>query len=234
MSPTDGNESRPRRKKKGKHSWLFRLLIVAFVLLLPVLVAVGGLVGIFYYYGNDPSLPSLGGIGDYRPEQIIKVLDREGKPIGEIGAVHRTVVPYDKIPKMMIKALLAAEDAEYFEHEGIDYKGMARAFVENVLRRKFAQGASTITQQVVKQLLLSPEKSMRRKVQEIILDAALLGRGGAADVVGRQADVAAPGAQQNPCPLRIERLPSPRPEGLQPELVRVEPVVHRLERRHLL
>jgi len=169
MSPTDGNESRPRRKKKGKHSWLFRLLIVAFVLLLPVLVAVGGLVGIFYYYGNDPSLPSLGGIGDYRPEQIIKVLDREGKPIGEIGAVHRTVVPYDKIPKMMIKALLAAEDAEYFEHEGIDYKGMARAFVENVLRRKFAQGASTITQQVVKQLLLSPEKSMRRKVQEIIL-----------------------------------------------------------------
>ena len=78
-------------------------------------------------------------------------------------------MPFAKIPKVMVQALLASEDAEYFEHEGIDYKGMARAFVENVIRRKFAQGASTITQQVVKQLLLTPEKSMRRKVQEIIL-----------------------------------------------------------------
>ena len=165
----EGSETSPRGRKKRKRSWLFRLVVVAIVLVTPVLAAVGGLVGIFYYYGSDPSLPSLGGIGDYHPEQIVRVLDREGSLIGELGTTHRTVVPYDKIPKIMIKALLAAEDAEYFEHEGIDYKGMARAFVENVLRRKFAQGASTITQQVVKQLLLTPEKSMRRKVQEIIL-----------------------------------------------------------------
>ncbi len=134
-----------------------------------MLAAAGTLIGIFYYYGSDPNLPNLKNLGDYHPEQVVKVLDRDGNLIGELGSVRRTVVPYEKIPKVMIQALLAAEDAEYFQHEGVDYKGMVRAFVENVIRRKFAQGASTITQQVVKQLLLSPEKTMRRKVQEIIL-----------------------------------------------------------------
>ena len=65
--------------------------------------------------------------------------------------------------------MVAAEDAEYFHHDGIDYRGMVRAFIENVLRGRTAQGGSTITQQVVKTFLLSPERTMRRKVQEIIL-----------------------------------------------------------------
>jgi penicillin-binding protein 1A len=182
MSAKD--DEAPRRKKKsGKRSWLRRLILLAIILTVPVIAAAGTLVGIFVYYGDDPAMPSLSGIGDYRPEQIIKVLDRDGKVIGEIGSTHRTVVPYAKIPKVMVQALLAAEDAEYFEHEGIDYKGMVRAFVENVIRRKFAQGASTITQQVVKQLLLTPEKSMRRKVQEIILARRLSQRFSKEDVL---------------------------------------------------
>ena len=171
------------KKKSGKRSLVRRLILLAVILLFPVVAGTATLAGIFYYYGKDPAMPSLSGIGDYRPEQIIKVLDRDGKVIGEIGSTHRTVVPYEKIPKIMVQALLAAEDAEYFEHEGIDYKGMARAFVENVLRRKFAQGASTITQQVVKQLLLTPEKSMRRKVQEIILARRLSQRFSKEDVL---------------------------------------------------
>ena len=182
MSAKD--DEAPRRKKKsGKRSWLRRLILLAILLTVPVIAAAGALVGIFVYYGDDPAMPSLSGIGDYRPDQIIKVLDRDGKVIGEIGSTHRTVVPYAKIPKVMVQALLAAEDAEYFEHEGIDYKGMVRAFVENVIRRKFAQGASTITQQVVKQLLLTPEKSMRRKVQEIILARRLSQRFSKEDVL---------------------------------------------------
>jgi penicillin-binding protein 1A len=168
MAPPADSDAPPRRKKR-RRSWTRRLVLAAIILVLPVLAAAGALIGIFYYYGKDPNLPSLRGIDDYRPDQIVRVLDREGKLIGELGTMHRTVVPYDKIPRIMIKALLAAEDAEYFEHEGVDYKGMVRAFVENVIRRKFAQGASTITQQVVKQLLLTQEKTMRRKVQEIIL-----------------------------------------------------------------
>jgi penicillin-binding protein 1A len=176
MARADDSSPRPRGKQKGKRSWLFRLVVLGIILLLPVLAAGGALVGIFLYYGSDPHLPTLKGVGDFHPEQIVRVLDRDGNPMGEIGSVHRTVVPYDKIPKIMIKALLAAEDAEYFEHEGIDFKGMVRAFIENVIRRKFAQGASTITQQVVKQLLLTQEKTMRRKVQEIILARRLTQR----------------------------------------------------------
>ena len=175
MAPPGDSEAPPRRKKR-RRAWTRRLVLAAILLVLPVLAAAGALTGIFYYYGKDPNLPSLRGIDDYRPDQIVRVLDREGKLIGELGTMHRTVVPYDKIPKIMIKALLAAEDAEYFEHEGVDYKGMVRAFVENVIRRKFAQGASTITQQVVKQLLLTQEKTMRRKVQEIILARRLTQR----------------------------------------------------------
>jgi penicillin-binding protein 1A len=169
MAGRNDSESPRRRKKPGKRSLLRRLILLFLILLFLMLAAAAGLFGIFYYYGNDPTLPSLNGLGDYHPDQIIRVLDREGKVIGEIGATHRTVVPYAKIPKVMIHAILAAEDAQYFEHEGVDYKGMVRALFENVIRRKFAQGASTITQQVVKQLVLTPEKSMRRKVQEIIL-----------------------------------------------------------------
>jgi penicillin-binding protein 1A len=156
-------------KRSGKRSLLRRALVLLSIPVFLLLAAGATLVGIFYYYGSDPNLPSLKGIGDYHPDQIIRVLDRDGQLIGEIGSVHRSVVTYQQIPKIMIQALLAAEDADFFEHEGVDYKGMVRAFVENVIRRRFAQGASTITQQVVKQLLLTPEKSMRRKVQEIIL-----------------------------------------------------------------
>jgi penicillin-binding protein 1A len=159
------------------------LLILLSVPVGLALAAAAGLLGIFYYYGSDPKLPSLKGIGDYRPEQVVRVLDREGKLIGEIGSVHRIVVPYRTIPKVMIQAMLAAEDADYFEHEGVDYKGMLRAFFENVVRRRFAQGASTITQQVVKQLLLTPEKSMRRKVQEILLARRLSQRLSKEDVL---------------------------------------------------
>jgi penicillin-binding protein 1A len=178
------NREAPRRKKKpGERSWIRVLVLVAILVPSLAIASVGALVGIFYYYGADPAMPSLSGIGDYRPDQIVKVLDRDGKLIGEIGSTHRTVVPYAKIPKIMVQALLAAEDAQYFEHEGIDYKGMVRAFVENVIRRKFAQGASTITQQVVKQLLLTPEKSMRRKVQEIILARQLSQRFSKEDVL---------------------------------------------------
>ncbi len=168
---------RPTRRRSRA---LFVLLAVPVGL---AIAAAAGLLGVFYYYGSDPKLPSLKGIGDYRPEQVVRVLDREGKLIGEIGSVHRIVVPYRNIPKVMVQALLAAEDADYFEHEGVDYKGMLRAFFENVIRRKFAQGASTITQQVVKQLLLTPEKSLRRKVQEIILARRLSQRLSKEDVL---------------------------------------------------
>jgi penicillin-binding protein 1A len=130
---------------------------------------VAGLVGLFAFYGSDPKLPKISKLDDFHPKQVTRVLDRAGTPIGELGLEKRTVIPYGAIPKVLINAVVAAEDADYFNHEGIDYRGMLRAFVENVLRGRTAQGGSTITQQVVKTMLLTPERTMRRKVQEIIL-----------------------------------------------------------------
>jgi len=79
------------------------------------------------------------------------------------------VVSYEKIPKVMVQAVLAAEDAQFFRHKGLNYGGMIRAFWVNMAAGRFKQGGSTITQQVVKGLLLTPERSLRRKFQEVIL-----------------------------------------------------------------
>ena len=169
LEPVATAPSPRRRRRRQIRSLGLRLLRWLLLLLSPFVLGVGALVAVFSYFGHDPNLPSLSGIGDYRPPQITRVLDRDGNLIGEIGSEHRTVVPYAQLPKVLIQAVLAAEDADFFEHEGLDYRGMARALFEDLMRRKFAQGASTITQQVVKQMLLSPEKTLRRKVQEIIL-----------------------------------------------------------------
>ena len=153
----------------GRSSIFWAVRTAAGLGLFCVLVAIAGLVGMFSYFGSDPKLPTLKALGDYHPKQVTRILDRNGAVIGELGTEKRTVIPYEQIPKILVKAVVAAEDAEYFHHDGIDYRGMVRAFVENVLRGRTAQGGSTITQQVVKTFLLSPERTMRRKVQEIIL-----------------------------------------------------------------
>src|SRR5262245_37402411 len=130
---------------------------------------IAGVVGLFTYYGNDPKMPKIGKLDEYRPKQVTRILDRNNVPIGEMGSEKRTVVPYASVPKMYVQAVVAAEDADYFKHGGVDYMGMARAFITNVLRGRTAQGGSTITQQVIKNLLLTPERNLKRKVQEIIL-----------------------------------------------------------------
>ena len=152
----------------GFVSWRLLRLVLGGIVLAGVL-AVGGLVGLFVYYGSDPHLPAIESLRDYRPKQVTRLLDRNGALVAELGIEKRTFVPYAEIPKILINAVVAAEDADYWNHGGFDYRGMLRAFIENVLRGRRAQGGSTITQQVVKTFLLSPERTMRRKVQEIIL-----------------------------------------------------------------
>jgi penicillin-binding protein 1A len=150
-------------------TWLRVLRLALVVGTLAAFAGIAVVVGMFAYYGSDPKLPNLSRLDAYRPKQVTRILDRTGAPIGELGSEKRTLVGFDAIPKVLVNAVVAAEDAEYFNHGGLDYMGMARAFVANVLRGRTAQGGSTITQQVVKNLLLSPERTMRRKVQEIIL-----------------------------------------------------------------
>jgi penicillin-binding protein 1A len=124
---------------------------------------------IFWLYGRDPNLPNITSLNDYRPKQVTRIAAGDDTVVGEIFSERRTYVPYEKVPKLVVQAFISAEDSNFFEHGGLDYWGMLRALIVNVRAGKKKQGASTITQQVVKTFLLSPERSLRRKVQEIIL-----------------------------------------------------------------
>lgn len=121
----------------------------------------------FWHFGRD--LPTVDALKSYHPKQVTRVATRDGKVVGEIYTERRTFVEYEQIPPLLVHAVLAAEDADFFQHEGIDYWGMLRALFVNVKSGKTRQGASTITQQVVKGLLLTPERTLKRKFQEIIL-----------------------------------------------------------------
>jgi penicillin-binding protein 1A len=115
------------------------------------------------------TLPKLITVEDYKPLLVSQVYDRNGKKIGEFFRERRTLVPYSKIPKDLVNAFLAAEDDQFFKHQGINYTAIIRAFVANMRAGRTVQGGSTITQQVAKTLLLTPEKTLTRKVREAML-----------------------------------------------------------------
>lgn len=152
-----------RRKKPGKRG--FRVILVtAAILLLVTLLGFGG-----YFMYLMASLPRVDRLTDYRPPIVSQVFGDNGTLVGEFYLERRTVVPVDKIPKKMIQAFVAAEDSNFFQHKGLDYLGISRAVIKNVLSFSKKEGASTITQQVARSMLLSPEKKFSRKIKEAIL-----------------------------------------------------------------
>src|SRR5262249_43473992 len=105
---------------------------------------------------------------------VTRVLASDGQLIGELFEERRTVVPRDRIPRVVINAFVDAEDAQFFEHHGLNYMGMVRAVVQSLIEGRHLRGASTITQQLVKTYVLkSSERSMRRKIQEMYLTLRL-------------------------------------------------------------
>jgi penicillin-binding protein 1A len=105
----------------------------------------------------------------YNPPQTTRIVARDGTVIGELFTERRTVTPLGNIPKVMVEAVIAAEDGDFRRHKGLDYTGMVRAALANVLSGRLAQGASTITQQVARTFFLSREKKFSRKIREILL-----------------------------------------------------------------
>lgn len=109
-------------------------------------------------------------LADYKPLLLTEVFDRNQKKIGEFSRERRVLVPYEKIPKVVINAFIAAEDDQFFTHTGVNYLAIFRAAFANLKSGRKAQGASTITQQVARTLLLqTKEKSYIRKIREIML-----------------------------------------------------------------
>jgi len=149
--------------------WLAIIKWLVILGILGALLTAATTVFVFWLYGRDPSLPDYAKLSDYRPKQLTQITDSSDRRIGEIFTERRTVVAYEKVPPILVDAFVAAEDNSFWTHGGVDYWGMFRALVKNLRAGHTKQGASTITQQVVKGLLLTPERTFRRKIQEIIL-----------------------------------------------------------------
>ncbi|WP_238944077.1 penicillin-binding protein 1A [Allofranklinella schreckenbergeri] len=119
-----------------------------------------------------PKLPDVSDLADYRPKLPLRVYSAEGALIGEFGEERRKLTPIEDIPDVMKNAILAAEDARFFQHNGIDYRGIIRAALAN-LRDLRSQGASTISMQVARNMYLSPERTFTRKLYEVLLTMKL-------------------------------------------------------------
>ena len=115
-----------------------------------------------------PNLPDTSSLADYRPKLPLRVLASDGTLIGEFGEERRTYVPIDQIPQVMKQAVLAIEDANFYNHGGVDFKGVLRASLAQFAEAK-SQGASTITMQLARNFYLSSEKTFTRKIYEILL-----------------------------------------------------------------
>ena len=134
------------------------------------IAAVLGVIGsVIAFYSIKSGLPQIMQIKDYEPLLVSQVYDRNNKKIGEFFRERRTLVAYEKFPKHLINAFLAAEDDQFFKHNGINYTAIIRAMFANLRAGKNVQGGSTITQQVAKTFFLSPEKTILRKIREALL-----------------------------------------------------------------
>jgi penicillin-binding protein 1A len=142
--------------------WLFWLGLSG-----AVLVALAVYLAVAHFESRLPSVAQLR--TNYRPPQVTRILARDGTVLSELFTERRTVVAFATVPNHSKLAFLAAEDAHFYEHEGLNYLGMLRAMLVNVRAGRTVQGGSTITQQVVKNVLLVPERTLARKIQETIL-----------------------------------------------------------------
>jgi len=134
------------------------------------LVGVAAAAGLIWHFSKD--LPDYSQLQDYEPPVMTRVHAVDGSLVGEYAKERRLYLPIQAVPKLVINAFLAAEDKNFYEHGGIDYTGMARAavvFLQNFGSNRRPQGASTITQQVAKNFLLTNEVSFTRKIKEALL-----------------------------------------------------------------
>jgi penicillin-binding protein 1A len=167
MSTTKQSPQHATSAPKIPMYWLIRVLLwlvgLATAGTLSTLVVIALALTVAY-----PNLPDISDLSDYRPKLPLRVFSADGDLIGEFGEERRKLTPVSEIPKVMIHAVLAIEDARFYQHGGVDYLGVIRAGLANVGKAK-SQGASTITMQVARNVYLSSEKTFTRKIYEILL-----------------------------------------------------------------
>jgi penicillin-binding protein 1A len=148
--------------KQGKKAWLYYLLYT-FVLLTLVVLLCGAF--LFFYYSHH--LPDFNPLKERPLNAFSIVYSEEDEVVGKFLMENRIPIAYDRIPKPLVNAFIAAEDSEFFRHKGIDFRGITRAMVKNLMAGRIVQGGSTITQQVTKIFFLTPKRSFLRKLKEV-------------------------------------------------------------------
>lgn len=161
-----------------KTIWEFLLSAGRLVKALGMVVAAAGIIGFCLLFGTylyfSQGLPNIQRVADYHPQLVSTVYGSDGTRLGEFWKdERRELAPVNEMPPLLISAFLAAEDARFFEHRGVDFKGAIRAFLANLKAGSIVQGGSTITQQVTRSLLLSRQRSYVRKIKEAILATRL-------------------------------------------------------------
>ena len=163
---SSGN-AEPKTPRRSLQSTLLRILGWVLGLLLAGAVSLVLVVGVGLAMAF-PNLPDISDLSDYHPKMPLRIFSADGALLGEFGEERRNFTPIADIPKVMTHAVLAIEDARFYQHGGVDYLGVIRAGLANVGRAK-SQGASTITMQVARNVYLSSEKTFTRKIYEILL-----------------------------------------------------------------
>ncbi|OGP52341.1 MAG: hypothetical protein A2Y79_13780 [Deltaproteobacteria bacterium RBG_13_43_22] len=159
---TSKYRSHPKPKKSINYLVWFFVFLMAFMLFTSFLAG-------FYYLSLLYQLPNIKTLNDYNPPLATRILAADGTVIGYLFKEKRTLVPLSELPPRLIQAFVASEDARFFKHRGLDFWGIIRALWKNIWAGEIVQGGSTITQQVTKSLLLSPEKTLSRKIKEAVL-----------------------------------------------------------------
>ena len=149
---------------------MFRKLFKYFFYLSVITVIIGSVAAYLGYRYYTRDLPDFrDNISSYKPKLINQFYTSEGYLLAEFYSENRRLIPFPDIPQHVIDAFVAVEDRRFYEHEGLDYQGIFAALVENIREGSIKRGGSTITQQVTKNIVLSPERSFSRKIKEAIL-----------------------------------------------------------------
>ncbi len=142
---------------------------IKFLLALASLGFLGGLFVLGLIVSISFDLPQINTLADYNPPIPSRIYSKDGELLLELAKERREIASFEEFPKRIVNAFLAAEDDNFFNHSGVDYIGIARAMVKNIKAGRIVQGASTITQQVAKSLLLSSERTYTRKIKDLLL-----------------------------------------------------------------
>jgi penicillin-binding protein 1A len=160
----------PKKKRRRRRSWLLGLLGFGFASAVVMFVAASGVAG-FLIWQASRDLPGYESLANYEPPVMTRIHAHDGSLMAEYARERRIFMPINVVPKLVIAAFLSAEDKRFYEHGGLDFTGIVRAVLNNLQNygRRRPEGASTITQQVAKNFLLTSEQKLDRKLKEAIL-----------------------------------------------------------------